>query len=520
MADDAKPTAASSASDETRRIGRGALYLTITKLYFIVGSYVIYFGIPRLGGDRGDGLLGDYKAAGAWLSVIGTVLVMGTTQAIARFVGREPEKARGISGRGLRLQVGLGVLVAGTYFLAAPFLAEDSPELITPMRISAAIPLIYAMYSVFMGTLNGERRFGEQALMDGSFTTLKIFCVLGFVLAMQSAAGGYVGFATAAAAVLVLGVFMTRRGHGSLSSNIGATPTSGEIFRFQLQTVGFMFLVQWIVQMDLWYVIWFSDLSEASLTLESGEVLTTSQAARAVYAGTQLFSQISYSVVVSLTFVLFPLISRLGDDRAAARNYIREALRYAIIMVVGVASLLTAVPGPTLDMLMRDLPSQLSLMPGAEESLRWLGAGYVCFSLLFVLCSVLNAAGRPRQSIALMATVLGVQLGAGFVLTSAHGPVGQGIAGLIAMAVGLALGLFTMGRWVGNVVPLPTVGRVLTAGLAVYGLALAWHPEGKLMTLVRLIACGVVYLVVVIALREFTKDDMAKFKKILPGKTA
>lgn len=518
-----EPTDA-AAKDQTATIGRGALYLTMTKLYFIVGSYAIYFGIPRLGGESGDALFAEYKLIGAMLSVIGTVLVMGTTQAISRFVGREPEKARGIVGRGLKLQLGLGLIIAGTYFVLAPM--NQDAEVATAIRISALIPLLYAAYSVFMGTLNGEKRFAEQALMDGGFTTLKILCVLGFIAVFQSSAGGYAGFAAAAAGVFVASGLIVRKGHAGKSADIGDTPTIKDMFLFQMQTVGFMLLVQWVVQMDIWYVEWWGPYeADTQLTLPPAEgadpstavTITQTKAAAALYGSTQLFSQISYSVVISLTFVLFPLISGLGEDKEAARRYVREALRYALIMVAGVIACLTAVPGATMNLLLRDLASNLQLVPSGDEALRWLGLGYGAFSLLFVLCAVLNAAGRPRHSIALMAVTLGVQCGLGFVLLPEHGIVGQGVAGLIAMSLGLSFGLVYMARWIGNVIPTSTVVRVAIAGAAAYGLALTWHPEGKLMTLVRVSLCGAVYLGVIIASREFGADDIAKFKKVIPG---
>ncbi len=507
----------SKATDETRRIGRGALYLTITKLYFIVGSYAIYFGLPRLGGAGGDALFADYKKVGALLSVIGTVLVMGTTQAVSRFVGQGPEKARGIVGRGLRLQLGLGLLIASAYFLGAPLIADD-PTLVDAIRISAVIPLVYALYSVFMGSLNGERRFFEQALMDGGFTTLKILLVLAGVAVFQTAAGGYVGFAAAAMVVFLASGFTVRRGHGHLSQDIGAEPSPRNLLLFQLQTVGFMLVVQSIVQMDIWYVDWWGSWDPSnSLSLEKGELLTEDKAAAALYGSAQLFSQISYSVVISVTFVLFPLISGIGQDREAARRYVHEAVRYALIMVVGVAAVLTAAPGNTMDLLLRSFSQAQALVPGGEEALRWLGLGYVGFALLFVLCSVLNAAGRPRHSIGLMALVLATQAGVGFFVVPTHGVVGQAVAGLIAMTLGAAAGFLLMKRWIGNVFPFATAARVLVAGGAIYCLSLAWHPDGKLLTLVRSVGCGVLYLVVIIILKEFGAADLAKFRKVLTG---
>ena len=510
MTDESKPAAP---ADETAQIGRGALYLTMTKLYFIVGSYAIYFGLPRLGGIRGDALFADYKKVGALLSVIGTVLVMGTTQAIARFVGKEPHKARGIARRGLMLQMGFGALIAGGYFLIAPLIARDD-ALVDAIRISALIPFVYAMYSVFMGTLNGEKRFAEQALMDGGFTTLKIVCVLGFVAVFQTAAGGYAGFAVAACAVFVSSGLIVRRGHRSKDLDIGADPSGKSLFLFQIQTVGFMLVVQSIVQLDIWYVGWWGGWDEM---LPEGQTLTQAQAAGALYGSAQLFSQISYAVVISLTFVLFPLISGLGEDVAAARRYVREAVRYALIMVVGVAAVLTAAPANTLDLLLRSFSQARELVPGGEEALRWLGLGYVSFSVLFVLCAVLNAAGRPRQSILLMLIVLCVQVGLGYLWLPQHGIVGQGVAGLVGMSVGLAVGLWFMARWIGNVFPIATCVRVLIAGAAVYAIGMLWHPDGKMITLVRCVACGALYLLLVVVMREFQKADLEKFRKVLPG---
>ena len=344
------------------------------------------------------------------------------------------------------------------------------------------------------------------------------------------------GFAVAAAGVFLASGWVTSRGHRTSSAaggesihttDIGPSPSMRDLFIFQMQTVGFMLLVQWVVQMDLWYVAWWgpydADVTVALPIAENAEpgtaakVLTEPEAARALYASAQLFSQISYSLVISLTFVLFPLISGIGSDKTAARAYTQEALRYAMIMVVGVAVCLTSVPGETMNLLLGNLPAALELVPDGHEALRWLGLGYVAFALLFVVCAVLNAAGRPRHSMALIAIAFATQAGTGFALLPDHGIVGQGVAGLLAMGAALVVGLIYMSRWIGNVIPTATVIRVVIAGAAAYALALAWHPEGKMMALVRITLCGVVYLIGIIAMREFGADDVAKFKKVLPG---
>lgn len=491
--------------DQSRAIGRGALYLTLTKLWFIAASYVIYLGIPRIGGGDATGLLGDYKAVGAWLSVISTVLVQGTTQAVARFVGRKPGGWRAIVSQGLKIQAVLGTVVAGAFFLAAPHVAGEDTQLVTPLRIAAAIPLVYAMYAVLLGTLNGTRRFAEQAFVDGTFTTLKVVLVLGGVLAFGTVAGAYLGFASCAAAIFVLALVTLLRDPGGAQ---GEAPSAGEILRFQVQTVGFMAAVQWVVQMDLWYVKWWSEIPDAA-----------QKTAGDLYAGAQVFSQISYSAVIAVTFVLFPLISgtSLRKDPGQARGYVREALRYALVLVCAVALPISAAPRDALRILLPRVDESLAACPGADQALRWLALGYVAFAIFFLLCSVLNAAGRPRASIALGILVVGIQAGLGAVLVPRLGLEGQGIAGLVAMAAGLVAAAAVVGKELGSVIPGPTVCRVGVAGAAAYAFVTFWQPASLVFAVGRIAAAGVLFLLVLVALREFTAADRQRFFKVLPG---
>ena len=68
---------------------------------------------------------------------------------------------------------------------------------------------------------------------------------------------------------------------------------------------------------------------------------------------------------------------------------------------------------------------------------------------------------------------------------------------MVGMSVGLAVGLWFMARWIGNVFPIATCVRVLIAGAAVYAIGMLWHPDGKMITLVRCVACGALYLLLV-----------------------
>ena len=488
-----------AAGDQARRIGRGGIYLTFTKLYFIASSYLIYFALPAIGGLA---LLGGYGTVNAYLSLLSTVLITGTVQAVARFVGKEPEAARAVRAQAFQLQLMLGVAAAMAFFFLAPGL-EENPDLSRALRVAAAIPLAYALYSVFMGTLNGQRRFAEQAALDAGFTTAKVlFVILGAYL-LGSVTGAFLGFLSAAVLVLLAGGLLTNRGLGPKGA--GGGPGIVRLFLFQMQTVGFMLCVQWTVQVDLLYLGWFDAFSGNAL-----------DDARGVYKATQLFSQISYSLVISVVFVLFPLVSasNMKERPEEVRRFVKEALRYALIMVTGVAAVLSSTPRAAIGLLPNTDKIEL-IGAWQTEGLRWLAVGYVFFALLFIVCSVLNAAGSPRLSILLMVCVAVIQFLGAWLLIRDHQLVGLGVAGMVAMGTGCLLGLALLHRFVGGVVPWATLGRVLVAGAAVYGVAVLWHPPGKLMTVLRFVLEGGLYLAVILLLREFKAADKDKFMSVI-----
>ena len=510
--------AGQGAVDQTRTVGRGGLYLTMTKIFFIVASYAIVFGIPRaVGKERGDAVFGDYGAVNAWLSVLSTVLVTGTLQAISRFVGGAPHLARAIKYRGVAVQVIFGALVGGGFYLAAPHIAGSQTQLVTPMRVAAIIPFVYAIYSVFMGTLNGEKRFAEQALLDAGFTTMKVVGVLAFAYVLKTTTGCFIGFAAAAAAVGLASIFVTARGHGNLARDDAAAPGRGDLFRFQLQTVAFMLLVQWLVQMDLWYIAWFADYGD----VDAERLKDLGESGRALYRSSQTFAQVGYALVVSVTFVLFPLISgaSIYENKETARTYVGQAVRYAAIMIVGCAAILSSWPESSIGLLLNDPTKHLGFHPGGSEALRWLGLGYVAFGVLFLLCSVLNASGRPRASIIIAAVTVAVQAGLGYLLMQRYGLVGQSIATMVGMFVGLSVAVFMITKAIGPFLPVASLVRILIAGGVVYAAGLTWHPAGKVLTLGRYFGLGIVYLIVLFGiLREFKAADFDKFKRVLPGR--
>src|SRR3569832_167399 len=99
----------------------------------------------------------------------------------------------------------VGVVLCVVFFLGAPLFAafEHAPSYVPYYRIAAFIPMLYSVYAVFIGSVNGKRQFSKQAGFDMTFSTAKTILLLGLA-AVAGVKGAFGGFARAAAFIVVV----------------------------------------------------------------------------------------------------------------------------------------------------------------------------------------------------------------------------------------------------------------------------------------------------------------------------
>jgi hypothetical protein len=116
--------------------------------------------------------LGDFSTVNSFVSIINNTVVQGTIQGVSKPTAEDDARAGAVQRAGVRLQGGLGLLLALSSWpdRGARGVLEDAP-LASYFRIAALIPFLYAIYSVFVGSANGLRRFRTQATFDVSFST-------------------------------------------------------------------------------------------------------------------------------------------------------------------------------------------------------------------------------------------------------------------------------------------------------------------------------------------------------------
>jgi stage V sporulation protein B len=466
--------------------------------------------LPRVLGLDGYGALSSVlSAASITYNPIVTTSIQGVSRAVAQSAGAEQDAA---VRRTFVIHAGLAVVAAASFFVAAPSIAGfmRAPHIVAPLHLVSFVLLLYGLYAPLIGALNGRRRFVAQATFDVVFGTLRtIALVVGGLLAPRGqgvvgAVGGFVAVAAfiAVAAIMVVGT--GRRGSGG--------PTALAHVRFVLPLLFGQIVLNLLLQADLTLLRRFAgDAARASsLPALAADPLV------GAYRATQLYSFLPYQLLISVTFVLFPLLAtayKAGDREAVAR-YVRAGVRIAML----VAGLLVSVTSGLSAQLLRLVYSSEAAELGAR-AMQTLTLGFGAFAILGVLTAVLSSIGRERQG----ATVVAIAFALVVALCStlARGaPFGEEILRRTALStsIGLVLAagcaMVLVKRAAGTVVaPVTAVRVALSLTFAIF-FARQLPEASKVVTVVESLAVGAVYVVSLALTRELGSADVAAIRSI------
>jgi stage V sporulation protein B len=235
------------------------------------------------------------------------------------------------------------------------------------------------------------------------------------------------------------------------------------------------------------------------------------------YRAVQTLARLSYQAIIAATFVVFPLVSRstFENDRAATARYVHTTTRYSLVFASAIAVVLAANPAEMLD-----LPFPSDYASTGWAALVALALGNVAFSVFAIVGTILNGAGFTREAIAVAGATLVVAAVANALVIPRLVP-GQALltacatATALSMLLGAAAGGLLIKRKVGAFLPLASLVRVALAAAAAIGFGRLVSLGGAVGTLVEAAAVGLVFLVVLIATREFRRADLDALRRVL-----
>lgn len=507
------PAAVDQRADETRTAGRGLILIAGAKVYFIITAYAVHFLLPRLLGSPES--FGLFSTAMSAVSILNNVLIASTVQTVSKLVSEDEGRAPVTLRQGLRIQLVVGGVLAGLFFLAAPVLAARflrDPTLTPLLQTGASVVLAYALYATLVGSLNGRRLFSRQAGLDATFSTLRTVGILTGAVVGVGALGAITGFASAALGVLLIALLVVGLGRRGEALPLGRwLGFMAPLWAFQIFLNGILLIDVLVLKGTV------ADLAvETGMDAAAAAALASEQVG--FYSAAQKFAFVPYQLMLSMTFVVFPMISRATSmgDAAAARETIRGAMRFSLLVLVAVAA---PIAGAADGIMTLAYPDEYLAGSGALGVLVF---GAAAFALFVITATAMSGSGRPGVSAVIGAVGLAAVVVGNRVLVEMVGIGDQTVVAAAAgTTIGMVLALIAGGavikRTFGAFMPPLSVARALFAGTVAFSVA-RWVPHTGLMAVVALAAGFAAYLAALAATRELGPADLATVRRILRRK--
>ncbi len=486
------PKSSSRADNIAAVAGRGTIYITAAKIWFVVSGAAIHFVLPRFLTPEQFGM---YEVVVYVVSIVNAVIVTATYQSVSKRISEDEANAGAVKARALKLQVLVGGGASLGFFLLAPVIAGylNDLRLVPYLRLASLITLAYSFYAVFTGYFNGRRKFLAQACLDMSYSTLKLGFIVLLVWLGYGIAGGIGGFALAAASVLALSAVVA--GKSKQENPVSARQLLG----FQAYVLLFTLAINLLQRIDLIMVKALSS-PDASVASEN-----------AGYYGAAInVANVTHQAIVSATFVIFPLISQstFASDRERTRTYIANALRYTLMVMALIATLFSANAGRVLSLIYK--PEYQA----GTAALSVVAYGMLLFGVLYVVTTIISASGRPAVSLIIAAITLGLSGALNSMLIPSYGLVGAAIATTASMFVGVAAAASYLHFKFGAVMSAMSALRIAVCAAIIYAASRIIEPSSKLLTLVQIVALSISYVLALVATKELGTGDLKVIARV------
>jgi stage V sporulation protein B len=496
-----------------RRAGRGGIAVATAKVYFIFVGLVQQILLPRVLGASGYGGL---SRVFSFTSIAYNSVVSTSIQASSRAVARAPLEQKPYVIRSVLKLHALAALPIGLLvWISAPIAGHwlNAVHLIPALRIMGGVFFFYALYSPIVGVLNGQQRFLSQAGLDICFATLRTIALITgaswFVRHNGHGVEGAVwGFVLVSGIITLLAVFIAGIGKAGASSL-----KIGQHGAFVLPLFAGQILLNTLLQLDITLLGRFA----ADAAERAGVAAATADTLVASYRATQLFSFLPYQLLLSITFILFPLLAKAHREgkHQDVSLFVSSGIRIALIVAGAIVSVTAGIPGALLRMVFAP-----NIAEPAVRSMGLLTMGFGSFAIFGILTTALTSLQRERTSAAVTALAVFLVVAIAFALVQGQ-PFGVSLLWRMAIATstGLILATLTAGYFVfrltGSLVSASCLVRVSAALFTAVGLGRAIAPIGLISTVAVAVFLVALYLGVLVLLRELNRSDIDRLTAVV-----
>jgi len=256
----------------------------------------------------------------------------------------------------------------------------------------------------------------------------------------------------------------------------------------------FMLFYELLISLDLYFVK--ALLMDDSLT--------------GIYNASLTVARIPYYLFYALTMVMLPSISRTTakGDKAETNRIITQTFRMMVMLLVPIAVFMMVYADPLIRFFFG------GKYVGAVSATQILIPGVIFLTIFYVMCFALNGAGKVK--IPMYTALFGMILNAilNYILVLKYGINGSALATAITSTVITLFILIYAQRFFCQLIRFRQLFNFLLAGAAMYGISFFFPPQKWIFLLWGAILSGV-YLLVLIALKEFTREDLRVYQRII-----
>ncbi|MBI2140882.1 oligosaccharide flippase family protein [Candidatus Woesearchaeota archaeon] len=467
---------------------KNAAYVLSSQVILLLSGTLINLGMGRFLGPE---LYGRFGIVYAVASVLNVLLTPGIIQAIAKFTAERKDHAQAIAKAMLKNQLIMGTAIAAIYFfLAAPIaIALKDNSLQQLLWILTPLVVLYSITAVYGGYLTGLGRFPEQAKQLILYSASRL--VLTFLLAyLFSVTGAVIALPLSSAIALAYLAYTAR-----IAQNSSGFHSTKELYGFSVPIAMFSVLI--IAFMN-------SDLLQVQAMLGNSQLT-------GYYAAAGTVARINYFVLTALGMIMLPAVAeKLKSSVKSAQSFVQEAMRYVFILMLPASLVMMATAKP-LVMLLYKSDYAAAAGPAAILTL-----GMAALTFAYLLTTIINALGKPSVTVFVSASALVAAIAANTVLIPKYGLNGAaaGIAA-IAAAEALVFGIIVY-RKLGRFINYDSLAKITVASLAVFAIAQPVQLSNKFLLPLEYAMLGIVYLGILVVLREIRKEDIKKLKSLLP----
>ena len=491
------------------KLVRGSFIILIGNIIFRIGGYVYRFLMAMLLGPTMYGVLGLTLP---FQGIFQTLSAGGLPPAIAKYVAEynvvnESDMARQTIYTALKIMVFLG-LFSGVLmiFVVAPWLAYNylgKPIALVPLQIVGLITPFSVIVGAFRGAFQGVYKM-EYILYTRAIEQLgMILFATAFVLIGLSTVGALWGtvLGYSFAAISAVYIFKFHMEKYIPKANPDFVFTRKDELKLATTLVKFSIpvIITAIAEMLIYNIC----------TIVMGKFLALS--AIGFYSAADPISRLPLMISISVATTILPASSEAFKirDIPTLQKYVNESYKYSLLFVVPMCIGIASFTAPILRVFYFTDPAYVA----GASALGILAIGMTFYSIFAISTSIVQGIGYPRLPMYILifgAILTGIL---SWIMVPMYGIAGGALATTIACFAMMVPIIYKVFQLTETKPPKLSVIKIIAASFIMGAFALL-IPKTALFLFPGIILCMIVYVLALILVKFFTKEDIASLREL------